>query len=178
MGWLFGWIFDINSDLAFTACLSAVVVVFALIVGHWIWRWLSRRRTKAPSSMPARQVYIFGFVVWALLLAPVPIVVVEAVVWQNWAEPAQRSQARADADGLILAIESFRERTGRYPNTLDELVPVEIDRVPTQPDGNPFWYSTGGTEYTIKYKLPSRGLLATICSYSSAEGLDWWVCMD
>jgi hypothetical protein len=128
--------------------------------------------------MSARQVLFFGLIIFGVLLMPIPIVIVEAMVWQDWVEPAQRSQVRADGNRLVLALESFHERTGHYPGTLDELVPNEIDRVPTQPDGNPFWYAVGNVDYTIEYKLPSRGLLATICSYSSREGHSWWQCID
>ena len=128
--------------------------------------------------MPARQVLVFVLVIFGVLLMPIPIVIVEAVVWQNWTEPAQRSQVRADGDRLVLALESFRERTGHYPDALDELVPNEIDHVPTQPDGNPFWYAASGAGYTIRYKLPSRSLLVTTCSYSPGDGRNWWQCID
>jgi hypothetical protein len=64
---------------------------------------------------------------------------------------------RADGDRLVLALESFHERTGHYPDTLDELVPNEIDRVPTQPDGNPFWYTVDSKDYTILILMRSAG---------------------
>jgi hypothetical protein len=128
--------------------------------------------------MSARQVRVFGLVIFGVLLMPIPIAIAEAVVWQNWTEPVQRSQVRADGDRLVFALESFHERAGHYPDALDELVPNEIDHVPTQPDGSPFWYTTDGTNYIIRYKLPSRSLLVTTCSYSPEDGRNWWQCID
>jgi hypothetical protein len=111
---LFTWIFDINVNIALTACLSAVAMVFLLIVGHWIWRWLSRYRTGTSGLMSARQVRVFGLVIFCVLLMPIPIAIAEAVVWQKWIEPAQRSQVRADGNRLVLALESFHERADTH----------------------------------------------------------------
>jgi len=178
MGWLASLVFDVNVELGCTLCISVLLIALLLIVGNWIWQWLSRRRAGASNQVSAHKGLVFGLVIWVVLLMPIPVVIIEAVIWQGWVEPSQRTQVRADGDRLVLAITAYRDRTGRYPSTLDALVPIEIDHVPSQPDGSPFVYVVSDTEYTLWYRLPGRGLSSTACSYSPKEGGDRWKCND
>lgn len=50
-------------------------------------------------------------------------------------------EARRDGALVVLALEAARRRTGAYPATLDDLVPVFLPRVPLDPfDGQPLRY--------------------------------------
>jgi hypothetical protein len=84
----------------------------------------------------------------------------------------QLSQTRSDAGELVQAIESFHARTGRYPGTLDELVPVEVESVPLLPGEIPFTYESGADWYSLRYGY--RGIAPVTCTYHS--GSIGWYC--
>ncbi len=179
---LFGWLFALKAELGLSLCLSVLPIALLLIIGYYGWQWHLKRGPAPDSPLTQARNRLVGLVIelaiWVVLLLPFPVTAIEAIVWQNWVEPRQRNQVRTDGNRLVEALEAFRERTGHYPSTLDELVPSELERVPTQPDGRPFVYTTDGTGYRIQYGIPSRGWAQTTCTYWSGSGLDVWECLD
>jgi hypothetical protein len=180
---LFSWIIDINVGLGLGLCFSVVPITLILVIGYCGWLWGLKRRPEllgSPLTHIRKRLFrlIIEFVFWIILLVPIPVTIVEAMVWQNWIEPRQRSQVRVDGDRLVLAITTFHERTGHYPDTLNELVPTEIEYIPVQPDGHPFVYNTDDTHFTLVYKLPSRSWFPVTCTYVSGSSLEVWSCID
>jgi hypothetical protein len=53
--------------------------------------------------------------------------------WRGMFEPPFRTQAKLSATVAALAVERFRLKHQRWPDTLDELVPEFIERVPLDP---------------------------------------------
>ena len=70
------------------------------------------------------------------------------------------------------AIEDFKTRTGRYPETLHELVPVELSQVPTLPDGASYSYRANLDEFSLTYVFPD--IVPVYCTYGTR--LRVWYC--
>jgi hypothetical protein len=81
------------------------------------------------------------------------------------------SQTVRDRRVLVQAIEDYKVRTGEYPVTLDELVPLELARVPNVPGRGPYGYETGDDWYRLSYVASGVGPI--FCRYTSGD-LGWY----
>jgi general secretion pathway protein G len=108
---------------------------------------------------------------WLLIAA---ILAVCYAIWPNYGGPgaveAPETAAMADIKGgLKSAIDQFKEGTGRYPNSLQDLFQqpadvhkwigpyVEPPQLPIDPWGDPYLYQFPGRHNTNSYDLWSAG---------------------
>ncbi|HKZ68841.1 MAG TPA: hypothetical protein VJ020_02095 [Anaerolineales bacterium] len=56
-----------------------------------------------------------------------------------------------NGDILAQAIDRFRDRTGRYPETLSELIPNELASLPTDPEDTDYGYWLTDNAYVVSY---------------------------
>jgi hypothetical protein len=82
-------------------------------------------------------------------------------------------QGRARGITLVIAIGHFHEQCGRYPATLDELVPAYIDEIPRPAPGWEYYYEGGGTGYCLHFDLRRSDDFCDYCT-STKE----WRCVD
>ncbi|MCX6995939.1 MAG: type II secretion system major pseudopilin GspG [Kiritimatiellaeota bacterium] len=76
-------------------------------------------------------------------------------------EKARHNKARADIDGLGVAINSYYMDTGKYPPNLDSLVQGDepyLDKgIPKDPWGNDYQYTYPSAHKPFKYDIKSLG---------------------
>lgn len=76
---------------------------------------------------------------------------------QPHAEFVSRHEAQRDATRVAIAIERFRRQQGRLPESLDELVPQLVVKLPfDQFEGRPLRYLPSATEYVV-YSVGPNG---------------------
>ena len=164
-------IFQSDTCLA-SICFGPILLAAVLIGLHYVGLWRLNRQPRLDSRRIERYRMASGLVILAILLSPVPLWATHYIVSETIVFPMQLSQTRSDADELVQAIESFHTRTGRYPSTLDELVPVELESVPVLSGQIPFTYESGADWYSLRYGY--RGIAPVTCTYHS--GSIGWYC--
>lgn len=112
----------------------------------------------------ARAVARSGFTLIEVLLVVVIIGMLAGIVTvavPRHLERARRSKARADIEGIGVAIQSYYMEEGKYPSSLDDLTsgddPYLEKGIPKDPWGNDYIYGFPGTHKPFKYDLKSLG---------------------
>jgi len=122
----------------------------ALVVGLWLLFVSLPRTFLARKFQAVRRERLTNLAVY--FVAVILVFVLNA--WNN-------SMARSRAEVLISAVKSFHARNQRYPNSLEELVPQFIDRVPLAKytfTFNNFWYRTSAESTVLFYvEVPPFG---------------------
>jgi hypothetical protein len=147
-------------------CLALLLISAYFIVLLWLRRHPSIHPAQVERYRSLAGQAVFTLVVMSFLFVPACGLFRFTVI-----HSLARSQTFADRVILVQAIEDFEKRTGRYPDTLDELVPVELSQVPMLPDGTSYGYGAGNDWYSLSYVLP--GISPVICSYGSGS-LGWY----
>jgi len=76
----------------------------------------------------------------------------QIVVYRGLAHAVQSYPLRRARDMMVQvarSIERYRARSGRAPNSLDELIPSGLAAVPSDPWGHPFTYVPSGRGYRL-----------------------------
>jgi Tfp pilus assembly protein PilP len=69
----------------------------------------------------------------------------DAVQKKGFTDPRKREQSR-----VLLAVQSYRAKEKHLPKTLQELVPIYLDKVPIDPGtGKPFEYRIDGNKFQV-----------------------------
>ena len=69
---------------------------------------------------------------------------------------ANRRSARLDIRILSQAVESFRQKHSRLPESLDQLVPGEVARLRPDPWGKPYLFTHSGDTFQVSSSGPDK----------------------
>jgi hypothetical protein len=156
----------------YCVCFGPLGMAILLIVGYYVvWWWLKTRSSVQPELIQRYRVLAGRLILCVTLLSFfVPpaytflqLMVIDGLAW---------SQTVRDRKMLVQAIEDYRVRTGEYPATLDELVPLELARVPRVPGRGPYGYRVDDDWYRLSYVAPG-GCAPVFCRYSTGD-LGWY----
>lgn len=67
----------------------------------------------------------------------------------------QINLSKKTAEPIIAALEEYKENTGSYPESLKELTPLYIDRIPTSQMAwfdEPYYYKKEGNNYELSFR--------------------------
>ena len=77
-------------------------------------------------------------------------------------------------DSIIQKIEAFYSEHGKYPDSLEDLIPKYLDEVPVTINGDPFRYQLNQVNiYILSFKVV-RHDLPTSCGY--LRNIETWDC--
>lgn len=95
--------------------------------------------------------------------------------------PCSDDACQRSENGRILtqAIDRFRDRTGHYPKSLSELIPIELDNLPTEPEGTNYgyWLATDGYSVSYVWEFKSKDnaeIHISACTFRSNQQV--WNC--
>ena len=86
-------------------------------------------------------------------------------------EGEQAEQGYKVCAPIIVALEEIRAANDEYPDTLDDLVPGYLLKIPAEVNGNPITYQKTEDGYILSFKYIGPGM--NYCNYSPEEG---WHC--
>jgi len=153
------------------------------------WDWLSRRIQRSryifkPNQTKQEFIQLFHEIIRDIPLSYSQINQTDPAkfgrVWTDWIKPNAlgrilpallvpgyrksiyvrcRAESLLSGTKLAVACNRFERKKGRWPETLDELVPAYLEAVPTDPfDGEPFRYSAEkGIVYSVGANLTDEG---------------------
>jgi len=93
-----------------------------------------------------------GFTLIELLIVIAIIAILAGIVLVSTTSATKKARDSArvsDIDALNTAITLYYSDTGNYPANLNALVPDYIERVPNDPQNNPYNYMVSGDEYIL-----------------------------
>ena len=157
----------LSSYLCFGPLCAAI---FLIVLYYAVLWWLKKRYLVAPQRMALYKT-LAGNLILEVILLPVLLLPVHFITKHTIFRSLAWSQTQSDREIVVQAIEDFKTRTGRYPETLHELVPVELSQVPALPDGASFSYRAG-LEYSLSYVFPD--IAPVYCTYDAC--LRVWNC--
>ncbi|MBN2007587.1 MAG: hypothetical protein JXA21_29850 [Anaerolineae bacterium] len=164
-----------GSTIFFAAWIGSLVLASVLIVLHYVGLWRLTRRHAMNSYRVKTYRTDTGRLIWWVLILPIIFGIVLGIPYIIFNEtiiyPMRLSQMRKDADTLVLAIEQFRTDAGKYPDTLNNLVPEYLERIPQLPGNAQFEYQFEGDKYSLSYAYPS--IAPVFCHYTQNFG---WYC--
>ncbi len=140
---------ELSSYLCFGPLCAAI---FLIVLYYAVLWWLKKRSLVAPQRMALYKTLV-GNLILGVILLPVLLLPVHFIAKRTIFRSLAWSQTQSDRELVVQAIEDFKTRTGRYPETLHELVPVELSQVPTLPGGAPYRYHVD-LEYSLSYVFP------------------------
>lgn len=143
-----------------------------MLIGlHYVWLWWLTRTHIATQQQIRRYQTIAGKIILTALFLPALLLPVYFFVDRIIVFPRLLERVQTDSNKLIQALESFHTRTGKYPTTLDELAPLELDTVPRLPGGETFGYVSGDDWFSLTYGYSDMGPIT--CRYGSGS-LGWY----
>jgi hypothetical protein len=86
---------------------------------------------------------------------------IAAIVAMRLIHRSQQARSKASGDAVCAALDAWHEQHGRYPDTLQELVPAFLSNVPTSAMGVwstiPFRYQrdAAGDDYSLAFDSPA-----------------------
>ena len=97
---------------------------------------------------------------WCLLIGVLALLVVSIAVYlvvrPKWSPSVNRESIRS-GERLIEAIDEFHDTNGRYPASLEDLVPSYVKEIPQPTAGPKVWkyhvLSSGGS-YQLAFEMP------------------------
>ncbi len=89
------------------------------------------------------------------------------ITWEN----EERKEGVETGQAIIEAIERYYQDTGIYPDSLNDLIPMYLERIPETSNGHGFAYDLYDDWYILKFPFTRRN---RVCGYS--PGLDDWEC--
>ena len=161
-------------------------------MGDWVDSAMpptSTRPERAPFwKLPIRAATYLALCI--LLLGGIAVATYFIYVRENWSDAALQ-ETRQSGQVVIDAINSYEAEHGQFPNTLEELIPKYIERLPEVPAGNgAFSYARpdqDSVEFFLSVKSRHFGsLTGTIISivfdipssYSYSVHRDRWIIED
>lgn len=101
------------------------------------------------------------------------IVIIAVYVFNAFViDPRNYETATLEREKVVRAPDAYYNHNGHYPNTLPELVPIELDQVPAMPAGMSLQYLSYGQGFQL---VQHTGFMND-CWYFSAQ--PEWVCSD
>jgi hypothetical protein len=87
---------------------------------------------------------VIGLVVVAVILGA-------AYVALDFYSDGEKNKSITESRGtqLVQALSKFRLEANAYPDTLDKLLPKQLETLPRCPGGEPFAYQATGGDYTL-----------------------------
>jgi hypothetical protein len=77
--------------------------------------------------------------------------------FSDWA-PRKIAESQRRGDVIVAAIQAYRQRDGRYPHSLEAMVPHFLERVEPPTAGKRMWiYEQDGRGYSLSFESESGG---------------------
>ena len=117
---------------------------------------------------------VLGVLAVALLIVCAGSVYLYVTIFAVDAASFEQGQARAE--GLLVALEQYRQDTGAYPRTMESLVPDYLSAMPRPARRYEYLYKVcaNGTGYILYFRL--AGANDEWCGYGT--GTKEWKCTD
>lgn len=109
-------------------------------------------RLRSTAGFTLMEILVVVFIIGLLATLVTPKII-------NEYTKAKRTKAATDVKALVSALQRFHLDNGRYPTTSEGLVPLAqsgddgqgyIERVPSDPWGNPYSYFSDGTRFLVR----------------------------
>lgn len=95
--------------------------------------------------------------------------------WASLTDPSLVEETKREGDLVVDALKRFRSTTGRYPTSLDELVPHYMDMIPQPVAGDGRWHYRAvksGSSFSLVFGVGSPSHPYPCYYYLPASGAD------
>jgi len=145
----------LKDNLIVTILISLVNLflgTYLICFFYIIFKNLQEVKRNITIEKPGRKKAIYlsiGLIGSIMIFVVIPVLLILSVNPQNQIQKANEVKSNSDKQSIINAAERFYDVMGKYPSTLDELVPGELKRIPTDLN-NKYCYQLEITDTSIR----------------------------